>query len=220
VGMKIENIVFDLDGTLIEPQEGIINSILYSIEKHNLTKLSSNELRQFIGPPLIESYIHFFNLTREDAKTAVDSFRDYFSEKGLYENFLYPKVKDTLLALNKKKYSLFIATSKPTFFAEKILKYHKIHSLFKGIVGSTMDHKRIEKTDIIQYLLTIHRLNPKECIMIGDRKFDILGARNCKLVSAAVSYGHGSKEEIENAKPDYIIDSFSEIFRILDTHNL
>ena len=217
---NIKNIFFDLDGTLIDPEEGIINSILYSIQKLNLPVASKKELKHFIGPPLIESYIHYFNLSRADAKHAVDVFREYFSEKGLYENFLYSEVYDSLLRLNELSFNLYIATSKPTYFAKKIADYHNIDRFFVAVIGSTLDHSRIKKNDIIQYILNNYGIKSTESIMVGDRKFDITGAKSCMLKSIAVTYGHGSKEELMNAEPDFVIDEISEIFSILDKPKL
>jgi phosphoglycolate phosphatase len=222
---NIRNILFDLDGTLIESSEGIINSILYSLDKMRVTEERPGELKDFIGPPLIQSYIHRYQLDHDTANLAVSYYREYFSAKGIYENNLYPGIRELLNLLVGNRFNLFVATSKPTVYADIIIKHHKLDHLFQGVVGSNLDHTRLEKTEIIGFLLEEFNLagsfsgetnlRGPQAIMIGDRIHDIIGAKNNNLKSVFVTYGHGSKDKLVNVKPDWIVDSTEGLKRLL-----
>ena len=165
---KIRNILFDLDGTIIEPEEGIINSILYALDKLKIEESDKDDLKSFIGPPLIDSFTNRYRLNNTEATEAVRFYREYFSKKGIYQNTLYENIIHLLIELNNDGFRLFLATSKPTIYAEKILTNFKIRSYFKGVVGSNLDNTRRDKTEIIKFVLTefdlitqvSHYLNP------------------------------------------------------------
>lgn len=209
---KIENILFDLDGTLTNPKEGIINSILYALNKLGIKENRINELDSFIGPPLIESFAKRYNLADKDASDAVKFYREYFSVKGLYENELYPGIEKLLDFLMDKQYKLFVATSKPTIYTIRIIEHFKLDKYFTGIVGSNIDNTLTDKTEIISYVIDKYRIAPSSSVMIGDRSFDIIGAKNNLMHSIGVTYGYGSLDELESQSPDYIVRSISELF--------
>ena len=210
---KYKYILFDLDGTLTDPQEGIINSIQFALKRYNIKK-ENHELLHFIGPPLHVSFQEIFN-TEKEAFEAVSVYREYFSTKGKFENFVYPGIPELLKQLNDTKI-LFVATSKPTIFAEQILHHFNIHHYFKTIIGSNLDGTRTEKKDIIQEILNQYPdLNSNECVMIGDRKFDILGAKYHNIHSIAVSYGYGTVEELTKEAPHHLVHTVNELAEIL-----
>lgn len=208
---KTENILFDLDGTLTDPKEGIVNSILFALNKLNIHEKNISELETFIGPPLKESFVKRYNLTNELADKAMLYYREYFSVKGIYENKIYHGVKELLESLSDQHYKLFVATSKPTVFAVEVLRYFEIDSYFNEIVGSNLDNSLTDKTEIISYLLTAYGLQAGNSIMIGDRKHDIIGAKNNSMKTIAVTYGYGSPEELLSHQPDFIVNNCKEI---------
>lgn len=213
--MKTYNyILFDLDGTLTDPQEGIINSIQYALKRFGIQKENS-ELIHFIGPPLHHSFREIFG-TEEKAFEAVAVYREYYSTKGIFENLVYPGMTELLEQLSAADKTLFVATSKPTFFAEQIMSYYKIDHHFKAIVGSNLDGTHTDKKEIIQTVLDhIPGIDPRELLMIGDRKFDIIGAKHHHIDCAAVTFGYGTIEELELEQPSYMIHSIDELAALL-----
>lgn len=191
------NIMFDLDGTLTDPKEGIVKSILHAVGELGIFENNPLELDAFIGPPLAESFRERYGLSEEMTTKAIRVYRDYFSAKGKYENQIYPGIREMLYALVSAGMRLFIATSKPTIFASQIAGYFNIEEVFTDIVGCNLDNTRNEKAEVIQYILDHHHLDPAETLMIGDRKHDLIGARICGVASLAVAYGYGSRAELE-----------------------
>ncbi len=211
---QYSHILFDLDGTLTDPQEGIINSIQHAL-KHYGIKKENHELLHFIGPPLHKSFQEIFG-TEKKAFEAVAVYREYFAEKGKFENILYKGIPELLEQLNKNNKTLYTATSKPTIFAQQILEHFNIHQHFKTIVGSNLDGTRTEKKDVIQEVLNqMPNVNLKELIMIGDRKYDIIGAKHFGIDTISVTYGYGTLEELQNEKPDHIVNDVEELTKLL-----
>ena len=212
---KIDNILFDLDGTLTDPKEGIVNSILFALNKLGIHENYIDELDTFIGPPLRDSFVKRYTLTNELADKAMLYYREYFSVKGIYENRIYQGVKELLETLCSHHFKLFVATSKPTVFAVEVLRHFKIDSYFDEIIGSNLDNSRTDKTEIISYLVSAYGLQASDSIMIGDRKHDIIGAKNNKMKTIGVTYGYGSPEELKTHQPDFIVNSCKEIEALL-----
>ena len=211
---QYSHILFDLDGTLTDPQEGIINSIQHAL-KHYGIKKENHELLHFIGPPLHKSFQEIFE-TEEKAFEAVAVYREYFSTKGKFENLLYKGIPELLEQLNQNNKTLFVATSKPTIFAEQILDYFKIHQHFKTIIGSNLDGTRTEKKDIIQEIVNqLPNVNLDKLVMIGDRKYDIIGAKHFGIDTISVTYGYGTLEELQVEKPTYIVNDVAELKKML-----
>lgn len=208
---KIENILFDLDGTLTDPKEGIVNSILYALDKMGIQENSPHELDSFIGPPLLESFQMRYELDNEKADEIVIAYREYFSTKGLFENILYDGIAEVLESLHTQKYKLFVATSKPTVYSEQILEHFDLKKYFTEIIGSNVDNTRTDKTEIIAHVISTHGLQANKSIMIGDTKFDMIGAKNNSLKTVGVTYGYGSHEDLKYHNPDYIVKTCAEI---------
>lgn len=207
--MTYKNILFDLDGTLTDPALGIKNSIRYALNKQNRPILDDETLNAFIGPPLIDTFMKFCNATREEAESLVADYREYFRNKGMFENKVYPMIPQMLSALKEDGCSLFVATSKPEPFAKTILEHFDLAKYFDFIGGSTLQETRTKKTEVIEYVLKENHLNAEDCLMVGDRFYDIEGARNCNMKVAAVLFGYGDEEELKDA--DYIIASPMEL---------
>ena len=141
-------IFFDLDGTLTDPKEGIVNSFLYALDKMNIKVSEKTKLQEFIGPPLTDTFSQYYHLNETDTDKAVKFYREYFSVKGLFENIVYNGIKDVLKCLKERGKTLVIATSKPEKFTIEILKHFDLYEYFTFISGATLDHKRSEKKDI------------------------------------------------------------------------
>ncbi len=212
---RINNVLFDLDGTLTNPKKGIVNSILYALEKLDIKENCINELDTFIGPPLRDSFMTRYNLSDNLADNAITFYREYFSTKGLFENELYSGVTELLESLFVQKYQLFVATSKPTLYADKILRHFNLDKYFMEIIGSNLDNTRTDKKEIISHIVSIHSLEPRNSIMVGDRKHDIIGAKNNSMKSVGVTYGYGSLEELSSQQPDFIINDCNELKSII-----
>jgi phosphoglycolate phosphatase len=209
---KYKVILFDLDGTLSDPKVGITKSVQYALQKMNIVESDIDKLECFIGPPLQVSFAEYYGFNEEETQRAIAYYRERFKEKGMFENKLYPNIPSLLFSLKEQGYILVIATSKPTVFAEQILKYFNIIDFFYSVVGSNLDGTRSSKTEIIQYILNQFKdYKPEEFIMIGDRKHDIIGANNTRIDSIGVTYGYGSFEEIRSSKPTYIAKSIEQI---------
>lgn len=207
----IENILFDLDGTLTDPKEGIVNSIVYALEKLGIKEEAINELDSFIGPPLRESFMERYKLSEALTDRAIEYYRRYFSKKGIFENKPYEGVDDMLESLFSDGFRLFVATSKPTGFATEIMRYFNLEKYFIEIYGSSLDNSRTGKTEIISGLLSARKLDPERSAMVGDRKHDIIGAKNNSIISVGVTYGYGSVQELSSQSPDFMVKSCKEL---------
>jgi phosphoglycolate phosphatase len=212
--MNYTNILFDLDGTLTDSFLGIANSWKYALKKLNI-EIDTDMLAAFIGPPLEKTFSEYFKFNKENTEIGKKYYREYFSEKGLYENTLYDGIENLLKEINARNKTCILATSKPIVFAEKILKYLNIDTYFKHIVGGNPEGTFAEKDDIIKYIIENYNLNKSETIMVGDRKYDIIGANKNGIKSIGVLYGYGSRAELENENPEYIINSAKEILEII-----
>lgn len=193
--------LFDLDGTLTDNSQGITNSVRHALKYYGI-EAENKDLLGFIGPPLYESFEKYYGI--KDGHKAVEHYREYYRDKGIFENRVYEGIPEALETLKKAGKKLYVATSKPEDFARAILDHFELSPYFEGIYGATMDSSRVAKPDIIAFLLQEHPdiQNP---IMIGDREHDILGAKENEIASAGVLYGFGSREELENAGADYIL---------------
>jgi HAD superfamily hydrolase (TIGR01549 family) len=209
-------ILFDLDGTISDPKEGITKSIQYALQKLGKEESDLRKLERFIGPPLQESFMEYYGYTQAITDQAISYYRERFSQLGMYENELYPEIIPLLESLRAKGCIMIVATSKPTIFAEKILKYFQIETYFTHIIGSNLDGTRSSKTEIIQYILDLYpAYKPEEFVMIGDREHDIIGANNAGIDSIGVTYGYGPYDELNKVQATFIAGSISSLKGIL-----
>lgn len=212
-------VIFDSDGTLTDPKIGITKSVQYALSKFNILGNNLNNLEPFIGPPLLESFRKYYSFEESKARQAVNFYREYFFEFGMYENVVYPGIPDLLMQLKSNMKKLIVATSRPTSFAEKFLKHFNLHDYFTLIVGSNLDGTRSSKTEIIQHILSKLQGSQKHnVIMVGDREHDVIGARNNGIHSIAVTYGYGSIEELQNANPTYFANSVEDLKILLNVY--
>ena len=210
------NILFDLDGTLTNPGIGITNSVAFALKKYGIEAESREELYKFIGPPLVDSFKEFYGFSDEKANEAVAFYREYFSEKGLFENEVYSGIESLLQSLKKDRKRLIVATSKPEQFAVKILEHFRLSEYFDFIAGATMDGTRSKKADVILHALKSCNITVlSSAVMVGDREHDIIGANKTGLHSIGVLYGYGGLEELKNAGATYIAATTDEIYKII-----
>ena len=213
---KYKYILFDLDGTLTDPAAGITNSVTYALQKFNITVEDKKALYKFIGPPLRESFEKYYSFSEEQSKKAVEYYREYFIEKGMFENKVFGEIPGLLENLKKSDKILFVATSKPTVFAEQILKHFNLIKYFTYVSGSNLDGTRVKKDEVIKHIFEECKItDPEKAIMIGDREHDILGAKKAGIHSIGVLSGYGDKDELERAGADYIAETVKDIAKIL-----
>lgn len=208
--MRYNHILFDLDGTLTDPGVGITKSVQYALRKLGIEE-ECDALKSFIGPPLQVTFRERYNFSEEQVTQAIAYYREYFSEHGIFENELYPSMKESLEALIEAGCILHVATSKPTVFAERILNHFDINACFKSVAGSFLDGTRSDKSEIIAHVLQEQGIAAAEAIMIGDRKHDLIGATNNEIASIGVAYGYGSVEELAACDPAVIVNSVQEL---------
>lgn len=214
---KFSAVLFDLDGTLTDPQEGICRCLHYALEALGRELPPAVELRWCIGPPLRSNFAQILK-TDDPAllDKAVALYRERFGETGMYENALFPEAEEALEIIRELNLKLFIASSKPLVYVEKILAHFNISGYFDGVYGSELNGDRTIKADLIKHLLEKESLDPATTLMVGDREQDILGARACGVRCAAVTYGYGDRKELDAAKPDYIFDSLLDVAKFLE----
>lgn len=213
--MKYKNILFDLDGTLTEPKEGILNSVRFALDKLGIKENEVGDLMKFIGPPLHASFRDFCGLSGEAVEDGVRYFREYYAEKGINENEIFPGVAELLEELQKTGANSFIATSKPTVFAEKVLEQFGIDKYFQCVLGSNLNGTESGKPEIISHIIEKFKLEKESTIMIGDRFYDIIGAKENGIDSIGVTFGYGSGSELKEAKATHICKSVKEIGSLL-----
>lgn len=214
----IKNILIDLDGTLTDPKVGITASARYGLNKIGHPIAPDSNIDWIIGPPLKASLAKILQveLSNDLAEQALLGYRERFAVTGLFENQLYPQVAQTLAQLQAHGFQLFVATAKPTIYAEKILQHFDLAKYFTQIYGSELSGERTNKGDLIDYILQQQGLNPAECLMVGDREYDILGARRHGIATIAVEYGYGTAEELDAAEPHLRIQHFEQLLQLLE----
>lgn len=213
---KYDVILFDLDGTLTDPADGIINSVIYALSKYNISVDDRRSLYKFIGPPLLDSFMEYYGFSESQAYEAIEFYRERFRAKGMFENSVYNGIEELLISLKNKGKRLIVATSKPEEFSVKILEHFNLSQYFEFIAGSNLDGSRSAKADVITYALESCGINDKSgAIMIGDRKHDIIGANAVGLDSIGVLFGYGDLEELKAAGATYIADSVDDINKLL-----
>ena len=208
---RIKNVLFDLDGTLTDPAEGITNALMHAQRRLGMAVSPREALYVFIGPPLIETFMSEWGLTRAESEQALVYYREHFSAKGLFENVPYEGIGQALAELKRAGFRLFVATSKPEPLSLRILEHFDLLPYFEAVAGSTMDEQRTKKGEVIAYALQTFHLDPAETVMVGDRKHDVIGARENGLPCLGVLYGYGSREELTAAGAAALVADVGEL---------
>jgi len=207
---------FDLDGTLTDSAEGILNSIEYALGKFGVEVTDKRELNRFLGPPLVEAFMEFYGFSEEKAKQTVVYYRERFREIGIFENRVYDGIPQLLEELKRKGYILVMATSKPEEYAKRIADHFDLTHYFTYIAGATFDGKIGTKQEVIEYAINkLNIENKRDILMIGDRHHDAKGAAAVGIDCLGVLYGYGDRAELEEAGATYIVESVIDINKML-----
>ena len=208
--MKQKHILFDLDGTIVRSDLGITKGVQKSLEHFGIYE-ELDDLKKFVGPPMVESYTNFYGFSLEQYKEALDVFHDYYRTVGIFECELYEGIEEMLDSLSKE-YKLYVATSKPEREARRVIEHFGLDKYFTFVGGSDGDFntKRATKTAVIEYVLETNKIMDRcFAIMVGDKSHDIVGAGNAGLKSIGVLYGYGELEEFEGA--NYIVKNVEDL---------
>lgn len=226
--MKYRYLLFDLDGTLTDPKEGITSSVQYALRAFGIEEPDLDKLTPFIGPPLKDSFHEFYGFDEAQAEKAVRKYREWFAPKGIFQNEIYAGIPQMLKRLKESGKTLAVASSKPQVFVEKILAHFGIRECFSVVVGSGLDGARGTKEEVVQEAL--RQLQERmgegnaagqplkgksDTVMVGDRKFDVEGGRRHGLVTVGVAFGYAGEGELEAAGADFVVDTVAELERLL-----
>ena len=217
--MRYQYLLFDLDGTITDPKVGITTCVQYALEHFGIHEPDNDKLEPFIGPPLQDSFEQFYHMDAETAKQAVAKYRERFQTVGLYEHEIYDGMVDLLKTLKEGGCRLAVASSKPTVFVKKILEHFDVGQYFDVVVGSELDGSRAKKEEVVQEAL--RQLDPKgqvssgQMVMIGDRCFDVQGAKAHHLDSIGVAYGYAAEGELQQAGATFVVDTVQQLKELL-----
>ena len=216
-GQAISTLLFDLDGTLTDPREGITRCLQHGLEQLGRPFPEQAELVQYIGPPLRWTFPRL--LGTDDAElvdAAVHHYRQRYADVGLFENVVYDGIPELLHALRQNGFELIVVTAKPTVYADRIISHFGLDSYFAAVFGPQLDGRFDDKTELVEHVLAERNLNPKQVVMIGDRATDIAAGKANGTGTLGVTYGFGDLEELTAARPDQICDSPAHIRETLD----
>ncbi len=205
------HIFFDLDGTLTDPKQGFVRSVRFALSELSIELDSDINLESYIGPPMHHT---FRKLCGDDhlAEAAILLYRERYAEIGLFENELYEGVTECLEQIVGTAESLHVATSKPTVFSKRIIEHFGLDQYFDVVFGSNLDGSLSDKTELLEHILESQEITPQNAVMIGDRRFDMIGARNHGIRALGALWGYGSKDELINAGADEICAHPAEIY--------
>jgi phosphoglycolate phosphatase len=216
--MPLRNLLFDLDGTLTDPAEGITSCYRFALEGLNHPPLSRDALLSFIGPPMRENFKAVLGASDQELiERAVALYRERFALVGLYENELYRGVREMLTQLRAAGFRLYVATSKVTEYSVRILEHFHLAEFFISVHGATPDGSLDDKADLVARLLRVEEIDAASSLMIGDREHDIRAARRNGVASVGVTYGYGSRAELAAAGADFICDTPEDVAALLLT---
>ena len=209
---QLTTVFFDLDGTLTDPGEGITNAVSHALRAFGIQVADRRTLYPFIGPPLLDSFQRYYGFTLEQARQGVRLYREYYADRGLFENAVYPGIPEALDALRSAGLKLVMATGKPETFALRIAEKFGIADRFDCIAGASLDETRIRKADVLRYAMARSGVtDPAEGLMVGDREHDVFGAQECGMACMGVLYGYGSREELAAAGAAYLAETVADL---------
>jgi phosphoglycolate phosphatase len=209
-----KNIIFDLDGTLTDPREGILNSLRYALRHFNLNDIPDTIPAGFVGPPLQQGFKEIYGLNNKETEKAVDIFREYYGKRGLYENYPYNGIEEFLSVLHSEGKSLYLATSKLEKYAWEIIRHFEFDKYIHDLSGAEYKGNHT-KSELINDLIQRYRLNLDETIMIGDTIYDIEGARLSGIDCIAVGYGFTPLNILQNYNPAFSAETVDDLFHLL-----
>ena len=213
--MNYKTAIFDLDGTITDSGPGIMNAIRYAVKKRGLPDVPEEVLRSFIGPPLKEQFRSVFGLSDDEGTIMVATYREYYGEKGIFENRVYDGVPEVFQKLQEAGVRILMATSKPEKYAKQIAEHFGFAKYFDFIGGACMDGRRTDKHDVIEYVIDSCKVCRENTVMIGDRRHDMIGASKAGIRSIGALYGYGSRDELEKAGADMIAVTPDDISKLI-----
>lgn len=211
---KYKTILFDLDGTLTDPAQGLTLGFEYALYKMGMPRESRERLRRFIGPPLLDIWQTEYGLTKAEAEHMIAVFREYYDIYGWWDNTPYEGIAEELSALNSRGYRLLVATSKPERTAKRVLSLFGLDKYFDFIGGAESGSERYTKTAVLRYVLDSTGACLSDSVLVGDRMYDAEGAAAVGIDSLGVLWGHGSREEIESAGFIHTIERVTDLSRV------
>ena len=211
----IQNVLFDLDGTLVDSKAGIFSSIAYALDKMGRPMPEEKVLMSFLGPPLVHSFQAYIGMSEEEAIRATALYREHYKPNGMFEFTLYPGVETMLKKLTQSGRRCFLATSKPEVYAKEILKKAGIDSYFTAVCGALLPSGRDEKVEVIGHLIETEGLSIEDSVMVGDRFYDIEGAHKLGMAAIGVTYGFGSEKELNRAQADAVVHGCKELTSVI-----
>jgi phosphoglycolate phosphatase len=218
---RLINIFFDLDGTLTDPKEGITRCIQYALGELKVASPGQEELVAFIGVPLRKMFERILDSNEEDLiERAVALYRQRFSDVGMFENKVYTGISEVLATLHRTSCNLYVVTSKPRVYAERIIEHFGLHKYFNQVCGPELDGRYDNKVELIDFVLTENQLLPEKTVMIGDRKEDVIAGKSNKTFTMGVTYGYGGSKELLAAGVDHLCHSPYDIEKGLAYLNL
>lgn len=211
-------ILFDLDGTLTDSAPGVTRAAQYGLKKMGFTVENPDDLLSFVGPPLIESFQNHMKSSDESVLLrTLEHYREYYARQGIFENSVFPGIPELLAALRETGKILAVATSKPTVYTERILDHYRLRDFFSIVVGCGMDGSRTGKGEVIAEVLSHAEMKRRSRpVMVGDRKYDIIGARENHIPVIAIGWGYGTREEFDRENPDYFAETIPDLLALLD----
>ena len=213
---EYQTIWMDLDGTLVDSQQGIVRGVQLALEHFGLQEENLQALRRFIGPPLLDSFQEYYDLSPLQAQQAVECYRAYYRQEGIFLNTLYSGVEDFLREMSALGKPLYVASSKPEEMVKIILNQHGIAHYFDGIYGASLDQSRTSKVQVLTYGLSRQpHIDREKAVMVGDRKYDVLGAAQVGMDCIGVLYGFGDVQELEEAGAVAVVSSLPELGQLL-----
>lgn len=203
---RFDTLLFDLDGTLTDSRHGITRCLAHALEKGGLPSVPDERLEGYIGTPLAEIFVELGSVP-EQSRVFVEHYRERYRDVGIFENTLYPEVAEVLSTLEQAGYALYLATSKPTFFAKQILEHFEIDRFFSDVFGSELDGRRVDKTEILCHARDMAGFDLTRAVMVGDRKFDMEAARGLRAHAVGALWGYGSHAELSEAGAEVLLDA-------------
>ncbi len=209
-------ILFDLDGTITESAPGIMNSARYALKHFGIEAPPVEKLKKFVGPPLFESFTQMFGIPEAEANEAIRVYREYYAEKGIFENEVYDGIEDMLKALVDGGKTVALATSKPEVYARKILVHFGLDKYFTQICGIPLEDEKMTKAQVIATCLKkLGSPDKSRVLMVGDRDYDVKGANQNGIGCLGVLFGYGDREELESAGAIMIAEAANEIAELI-----
>ena len=210
-----KNIMFDLDGTVTDSGRAIMSSVEYALSHFGITDQPREKLQTFIGPSLFDSFEREYNMAEDDCNKAVALYRDIYEKERMYDVDIYDGIPELLEKLKESGLTVLLITSKPLVFAEKIMEKIGLAKYFDHMVGPDLSDHSSDKKRLIEKAVDAYGLKKAECVMIGDTRYDIIGASDAGVDSIAVTYGYGSVDEMKEAGATYMADSVKDVAGIV-----